>query len=161
MTARTRWHAWVVIGCVLLGSSCNGIARPEEHKRFLQLSMAEQRTSILQYPLAQQVELYVVAMLAEHPPDLALADVVASNGSKIIPALTQRLTQEESDIAKMHLVDVFWRMQDLGYYPVVSDDKTMDFLDQQVAAMKDPQWKDMSSDFLERIRQGNKDSQGK
>jgi len=43
-------------------------------------------------------------------------------------------------------------MQELSYYPVASDGKTMDLLKQQVAAIKDPQWKEMSSDMLERIR---------
>lgn len=51
----------------------------------------------------------------------------------------------------MHLVDVFLRMKQLGYYPVAADTKTMTLLQQQVAAMKDPQWKEMSSDMLEQI----------
>jgi hypothetical protein len=52
----------------------------------------------------------------------------------------------------MHLIDVFLRMEQLSYYPVAVDAKTMTLLEQQVAGMKDPQWKQMSSDMLERIR---------
>jgi len=112
----------------------------------------ERDRAILQYPAERQVDLYLMVMLEQHPPDLGLADAVASNGSKIVPALTQRLVQNDRDIAKMHLIEVFLRMQELSYYAVASDGGTMSLLDQQVAAMKDPQWKEMSSDMLERIR---------
>jgi hypothetical protein len=114
--------------------------------------MAERRIAILQYPPEQQVELYLKAMLEKHPPDLGLADAVASNGSSIVPALTERLVSDDRDVAKMHLVDVFLRMKQLAYYPVATDAETMALLQQQVAAMKDPQWKEMSSDMLEQIR---------
>lgn len=133
-----------------MAASCQ--AEPEASESFLRKPMAERRTAILQYPPEQQVELYLRAMLEKHPPDLALADAVANNGAKIVPALIRRLIREDRDVAKMHLIDVFLRMQELGYYPVASDAKTLDLLAQQVATMKDPQWKSTSSDMLDRIR---------
>ena len=151
-----RGGTWAQLGVVWLlfavvAPSCQG-AEHAASEEFLRKPMVERRTAILQYPPEQQVGLYLKAMLAKHPPDLALADAVASNGAKIVPALTQRLVQEDRDIAKMHLIDVFLRMQELSYYAVASDGKTMDLLKQQVAAIEDPQWKEMSSDMLERIR---------
>ena len=114
--------------------------------------MAERRTAILQYSPEQQVELYLKAMLEEHPPDLALADAVASNGAKIVSPLAQRLVEDDRDLAKLHVFDVFLRMQELGYYAVASDAKIMELLAQQVVNMKDPQWKEMSNDLLDKIR---------
>ena len=154
MSARARTWArrgviWLLF--VVVAPSCQG-AEHAASEQFLRKPMVERRTAILEYPPEQQVELYLRAMLAQHPPDLALADAVASNGERIVRALTRHLVEEDRDIAKMHLIDVFSRMQELDYYAVASDGETMDLLDRQVAAMKDPQWKGMASDMLERIR---------
>lgn len=154
MSARARSWAGLGVAWFLLAVVASGCraAEREAEKDFLQMPMPERRTAILLYPPEQQVHLYLQAMLVKHPPDLGLADAVASSGSKIVPALSKRLAQDDRDIAKLHLIDVFLRMQDLGYYPVASDSETMTLLEQQVAAMKDPQWKEMSSEMLERIR---------
>lgn len=154
MSARTRRRVWLGAVCLLfslVATSCQAAERGAD-KNFLRMPPHERDRAILQYPPERQVDLYLMVMLEQHPPDLGLADAVASNGSKIVPALAQRLVQDDRDIAKMHLIDVFLRMQELSYYPVASDGKTMDLLKQQVAAIKDPQWKGMSSDMLERIR---------
>lgn len=119
---------------------------------FLRMPPRERDKAILQYSPERQVALYLKVMLEQHPPDLGLADAVASNGSKIVPALMERLVADNRDVAKMHLIDVFLRMKELDYYPVAADTKTMTLLAQQVATMKDPQWKKTSSDMLEQIR---------
>lgn len=152
MSARA-WP-WLGVASLLLASVAPGCQATEREaeRDFLQMPMTERRTAILLYPPEQQIHLFLQAMLVKHPPDLALANAVASNGSKIVPALAKRLARDDRDIAKLHLIDVFLRMQELSYYAVASDDKTMNLLEQQVAAMKDPQWREMSSDMLERIR---------
>jgi hypothetical protein len=145
---------WLGVVCLLfslVASGCQAAERGAD-KDFLRMPPRERDRAILQYPPERQVDLYLMVMLEQHPPDLGLADAVASNGSKVVPALTQRLVHEDYDLAKLHLIDVFLRMQELGHYPVASDGETMDLLEQQVAAMKDPQWKEMSGDMLERIR---------
>jgi hypothetical protein len=86
---------------------------------------------------------------------LGLADAVAKSGAKIVPVLLERIEHEERDVAKMQLIDVFERMQNLGYYAVAADKPTIAALQRQVEAMKDPQWKAMSADLLEKIRSAN------
>lgn len=141
--------AWMLFAVVT--SSCQA----SEHataKDFLRMPPRERDRAILEYSPEQQVDLYLKVVLGQHPPDLGLADAIASNGSKIVPALTERLVADDRDVAKMHLLDVFLRMKQLEYYPVAEDDKTMALLQQQVAMMEDPQWKEISSNMLEKIR---------
>lgn len=151
-----RSSVWIPlsIACVLLAATVPSCQDEEGQlaESFLKKPMMERRTAILEYSPEQQVDLFLKAMIAKHPPDLGLADVVASNGSKIVPSFSKRLAHDDRDVAKMHVVDVFVRMQELGYYDVASDGETMNLLEQQVAAMKDPQWKEMSRDGLNRIR---------
>lgn len=152
MTERARWSmvwsAWLLFAAL---PSCRA-AEQDASEEFLRQPMNERRTAILAYPPQEQVDLYLQAMLVKHPPDLALADAVASNGSKIVPALLQRLVEDKRDVVKMHIIDVFRRMQELSYYAVVGDAPTMTILEQQVESIKDPQWKEMSNNLLERIR---------
>lgn len=150
MSAWGRGTTWISVACLLLALvavSCE----PVDHE-FLRMTPRARDRAILDKPPEQQVELYLMVVMVEHPPDLGLASAVASNGSKIVPALAKRLAAEERDVAKMHLIDVFVRMEEFSYYPVVEDPKTMALLEQEVAAMEDPFWREMSSDMLARIR---------
>lgn len=151
-----RW-VWALLGVIMFPAitlACTVGEHEEVIEKFLAQTLEERRSSILQYPLEMQVELYVNAMMRKHPPDLGLADVVARNGGKIVPILIQRLSREKSDIVKPDLIDIFQRMQELSTYDVASDQNTMVFLDHQVAEMKDSFWKEQASAMLERIRGG-------
>jgi len=83
-----------------------------------------------------------------------LADAVASNGPKIVPILKHCLAAEKREVAKVDLIDVFLRMQELGYHPIASDADAMAFLEQQVSSMKDPRWRKMANNMLQQIRVG-------
>lgn len=136
----------------LLCAGCVSDGMSEATEQFLRQPMDVRRTLILEYPPKQQVDLYLWAMMAKHPPDLALADAVATNGAKIVSFLRQRLIEEGGEIEKVHLIDVYRRMQGLGYYSVASDEKTMRLLEKEVRLMKDPLWKRMSSQMVEDIQ---------
>ncbi|MGH8242952.1 MAG: hypothetical protein ACRETY_06335 [Steroidobacteraceae bacterium] len=149
MQCSTSSIVWLLLATAVC--SCSA-AEQDASVEFLSQPMIARRTAILEYSPEEQVKLYLKAMIEKHPPDLALANALASNGSKIVPALLERLVEDGSDVAKMHLIDVFVRMQDLGYYAVVDDNHTMKILEQQASAIKDPQWKRKSSDLVERIQ---------
>src|SRR5687768_2126647 len=91
---------------MLINIACSGIAISDEAGEFLKKPMMEQRATIMDYPLEQQIELYLNAMLSEHPADIALAEVLATNGAPLIPLLLRRLTEEDRPVAKMYIVDV-------------------------------------------------------
>lgn len=147
-----KWHSiWVVWLLLSTGvSSCGASGNQSED--FLRKPMIERRTAILKYAPEDQVELFLNAMLVKHPPDLALADAIASNGQKIVPHLLLRLAEENRDVAKMHIIDVFRRMQELGYYSVVDDAQTMKTLEEQAMGVRDTHWRKISINMVARIR---------
>ena len=135
----------VLLGCLPAESS-------DDVRSFLAKTIPEQRASIAMYPADKQIDLYLAAMHAQHPPDLGLADHVAASGAVLVPVLIRHLSIEESDLSKLLLVDVLYRMQMLGYYSVRTDPATMAALEVHVAKMKDPQWKAMAEERVEAIR---------
>ena len=152
---RAQKWAWSLLGLIMFPAitlACTVGEHEEVIEKFLAQTLEERRSSILQYPLEMQVELYVNAMMRKHPPDLGLAIVVAGNGAKIIPTLIQRLSREKSEIVKLDLIAVFERMQQFGTYDVASDQRTMAFLNQQVAEMEASYWKERASAKLKHIR---------
>lgn len=136
---------------LLMGASCFAADQERLNRNFLSAPMDERRTMLLNFPLDQQVELYLAAM-QKHPPDLALADALARNGEEIIPLLKQRMSSEDWGLTKLHLIDVFVRMQQRGIYSVAADQRTMRFLDQHAAAIEDAQWKLMAIEMVNEIQ---------
>ena len=120
--------------------------QPEFGDDFVRHSYSEQRRLILNYPLEQQVDLYLKVMRETHPPNMGLADIVASHGADIVPILRERLAaedngSEEQDFNKMNLFSVFWRMQAFGHFQVASHREIMTLLKQQAVLIQDPTWK--------------------
>lgn len=137
---------------LLLSISGHVAGQSQSEQMFLKLPMNERRAAITQYPLQQQVDLYLLAMKRKHPPDLGLADAVAKSGSRIVPYLLERLRGETSEFAKLQLLDVLERMESLGYYSVSTDKQAMAVAEYEVSLMSDPQWKAMSCAVLQKIR---------
>lgn len=121
---------------------------------FLSKTLTEQRAAILGYPLAQQVDLYVEALRRKHPRDLGLGVVLAKQGAPLVPVLTDRLKEHPTDweIDKVQLISVLTHMQYYGTYDVAGDRQLMVLLDQKVADMEMPFWKDLAQNYLKPIR---------
>ena len=132
-----------------------GVCKSESNfgEEFVRKSSPEQHRLILSYPLDQQVDLYLKTMLERHPPDLGLADVVASHGADIVPILRARLATEDQDINKMHLIDVFYKMQVRGYYSVAADSEIIVLLENQAEMMVNDPWKRLTSETITQIKE--------
>ena len=123
--------------------------QPEFGDDFVRKPYLEQDRLILNYSLEQQVDLYLKVMLETHPPNMGLANSVASHGAEIVPILRERLATEDDgsfgqDFNKMNLFSVFWRMQVFGHYPVASDGKIMNLLKRQAELMQHPMWQEIA-----------------
>lgn len=131
---------------------CQGSGEVSSERDFLRKPVDGKRTTLTDYPMERQIDLYLAAMTKLHPPDLALADVLASHGDEIIPLLKERIHKESgAGLSKLHLIDVFVRMQERAYFDVSSDSEVMSFLREQAEAIPDDQWRSMSLESLNRI----------
>ncbi len=140
----------VVLVLVSLGG-CDPNA--EFGEDFVRKSIPERHRLILEYPLEQQVELYLKSMLENHPPDLGLTSVLATHGADLVPILRAKLEGENDDYNKLQLISIFFDMQVLGHYAVASDHGLMTFLVQQVAGMEHPAWKKIASRKITLIKE--------
>lgn len=86
---------------VLLTAACWG----DTHEFFDQPTR-EQDSLFLTYSPSEQVEIYVQGVTRVHPPVLALAYPLASNGRSVIPALLGELQRTDSDLVRMELLRV-------------------------------------------------------
>lgn len=120
-------------------------------EEFLAKPRGERPAAIVRYSPRDQIDLYLQAMLVKHPPDLSLADALATTGAQLVPSLVRRLVKDEREIAKVYLVEVLWRMKDSGSYDITSDIVAIAIVDDEVAMMKDTQWKGVASDLMNRI----------
>jgi hypothetical protein len=61
------------------------------YSAFFSMPPAERDAAFAQYPLSQQLDLYLESKRFEPPDPFGLTDKVASNGTKIVPIVVQRL----------------------------------------------------------------------
>ncbi|MBZ2189987.1 hypothetical protein K8B33_12840 [Alcanivorax sp. JB21] len=122
------------------------------NSKFREMSSSERREFIIGLPIDEQVGCYIQGLMAVRPPDLSLADAVASNGEKIIVFLEDRLRAERSDVIKLHLIDVFYRMERDGFYMVSEDAAVMSLLSEQVSIIEDSYWRGLAQRKLELIK---------
>jgi len=85
------------------------------------------------------------------PANHELADTLAAEGLRIIPAILARIDRgegTEDQIATWDLIFVLVRMQDRGHYAVVQDEKLMSRLERAVATMTEPEVKKAAEETL-------------
>ncbi|MGD9724703.1 MAG: hypothetical protein AB7U76_25995 [Pirellulales bacterium] len=143
----------VLLLCTLQpgASQCGRNEIPAEHWEFLNLPFRERPKALAAYPPNEQVDLYLSAMLATHPPQLELANVVAASGPAVLPIIMERLRRAESNFDKVNLIYIVEKMQRLGYVAVTSDAQTMAILQAEVSTIKDSRWRAIAEESLEHM----------
>jgi hypothetical protein len=79
-----------------MGCGLNEMIYRHSHSAFFNMSPAERDAAFAQYPLSQQLDLYLEGKRFEPPDPFGLTDKVASNGTKIVPIVVQRLEEARS-----------------------------------------------------------------
>src|SRR5262249_311799 len=85
---------------ICLLSDCRDTIGDGTAAEFMRRSIPERRATIRQYSVDRQLDLYVLAMMRSHPPDLGLADEVAGNGADLVPILIRRIVDDDREVAK-------------------------------------------------------------
>lgn len=80
----------------LVGCDLNEKIYRATHSAFFSMSPAERDAAFAQYPLSQQLDLYLESMKFEPPDAFGVERKVASNGTKMVPIIVQRLEEGES-----------------------------------------------------------------
>ena len=105
---------------------------------------------VLDYPYDQQIDILLHTLGHRHPPDLGLAEAVASNGKPILPVILEGLKTEKKEYLQHDLILVL-EMMDARTYPLDAETEVIATIRGVIASMKDPKWKRMSEESLQAI----------
>src|SRR5437016_1131810 len=89
--------AFIILSLVgsLFTVGCNKI--PPEYQAFLDLPVSEQHQVMMKLPLDKRIDYYLAGMRYIEPPQIALADDVASEGKRALPFLVKRLRDDKDE----------------------------------------------------------------
>ena len=115
---------------------------------FFSMSPAERDAAFAQYPLSQQLDLYLEGMRFE-PPHMELTEKVASNGTKIVPIVVQRL--EGSGSRNREALFELLIVISSNYCDLGSDQQLMAKLEQLAASTPDERERKRDEESVEKI----------
>ena len=117
-------------------------------KGFFALSPEQQHAEFKKLDFEAQYSTYILGMRVPGESDF-LPSAFASEGSKIVQPLTQKLQSAENEMTIRDTILVFGAMSRSGTYDVAADKPLMEKLRAKVASMKD--WKDVCEKQLNEI----------
>ena len=121
------------------------------YEDFYAMTDEERGVAIKDYPLEEQINIYLVGELRLHHGSF-LEDDIASNGAAIVPNLVERLVNTDSSFEKTFLLRVFLHMKYRGDYPVAADENLMPILEREAKAADSSSSDDYAGQIIERIR---------
>lgn len=134
-----------LFGCVPAAAPGGPTAAvPARYQEFFELPLAEQHVRLTALPIEEQVEIYLYAVTARHPPDLGFAVDVAKSGAVAVPVLLRRLENTHEEGAQQKLLYVFEWMAKLRSYDVRADATALEILRRTVTNMRNPLYRERS-----------------
>lgn len=109
---------------------------PSEYKTFFALDWERQKEEARKFPIEKQIDYYLAGKKYVHPPSSTLLYVLAEQGKPAVPALIARMKSEDSDSAKVYLIEVVRNIHD--FHDNLSGEKEIvQQLREIVAGMRD------------------------
>lgn len=116
---------------------CNPMHQDHGTEAFLNLPLLERRAAIHDFDPDKQIDLYLRAMLASHPPDLGLTAEVAKGGLTLLPALDARVSREIDDEAALLLVQLLAAISVLNPDSVTQESSVVVRAARRVSSLRD------------------------
>lgn len=136
----SRRGLWLVLlmlaGCLPRVGSSTGETPPVKYRAFFRLPLSQQVRAIKDYPIEEQIDIYLYAVQKQHPPVLGFAYDIAERGPTAVPTLLQRLREAPSDLTKADLIYVFEAMAVRGSYDVKGDSGVMRAIEAAISTMR-------------------------
>ena len=144
----------LLAGVILLValSSCleTAIPVPPHYEWFFELDDVARAAAVVKLEPDTQVDLCLLSRYVEHPASSFVCWAVASQGAKVIPAITKRL--EVDDHPDLQLFNLVHRMHQEGHYNVAQDHQLMSLLEAKSQALAMEDWREITGEQIEEIR---------
>jgi hypothetical protein len=111
------------------------------------------RNDFSKLSVEKQYAIYICGNQVVHPPMMYLGELFAREGEKIIGFLKVKLRETDDDATIRDLVRLFSEMSRLGTYDVAKDDELMRLISVRLAGMKDPGWREVTEQMVNRIKE--------
>ena len=142
------WPVSLLLAICVSTSGCN--PRPEDYVEFRKLPVETQNAEFKRLPKDKQIDYYLYNR-SHDLPAMPFDEAIASQGEVILPDLLRRLKAEPADYRRCDLISLFLTMHRQSL-PLNENKEVIDTLEQVVAQMKDPDWKNMSRKSLDLIK---------
>ncbi len=137
----------VVLGVVLV-KGCESV--PPEYSAFFKLDWEQQREQARTFPIEKQIDFYLAGKKYVHPPSSTLLYVIAERGKSAVPDVLNRMESEQSDAAKLYLLEVIHNIH--SFHDDLSGEKdVIENLRVVVSEMNDPNRKAKAEEILTEI----------
>lgn len=123
---------------------------PAECRQFFDMPQERQKEEFRGYPIEKQVRVYICGMRHE-PPQIMLAADIAAGGPDNIPYLLGRLKTDPNEGNKADIIFIFSMLAAHGHLKGRQD--IVAELEQVVASIKQPGYRDKAKRSLEAIKQ--------
>jgi hypothetical protein len=96
-----------------LAAGCNADEKLIAYDKLRALSDAELEQKIIGLPPKDQIDIYTTAISQVRPADTRLAPVLAKQGTKVLPALVEKLDAADQEVPPQPLVLVIFMMANI------------------------------------------------
>lgn len=114
MTAQSK--AIPVIMVAALAAGCNADDKLIAYQKLRALPDAELEQKIIDLPPKDQVDIYTTAISQVRPADTRLAPFLARQGTKVLPALVEKLDAADKEVPPQALVLVIYMMANVYHF---------------------------------------------
>src|ERR1700678_845283 len=133
----------------LVGCGLSEIIYRAAHSAFFSMSPAERDAAFAQYPLSQQLDLYLESMKFEPPDAFGLTQKDASNGTKMVPIIVQRL--EGAGSSNSEALFELLVVRSSNYCDLGGDRQLMSKLEQLAGSIPDERSREKAEESVEKI----------
>jgi len=105
------------------------------------------------FGVEKQYAIFICGNQHMHPPMIHLAEPFAREGEKVVAFLKARLLEADDDLTVRDIVLVFNWMAREKTYDVAGDGALMKILQEKIGSMEDADWRRLSEQNLNEIRE--------
>lgn len=111
----------------------------------------ERASDFPQYSIEQQYNIFLYGHQCSHPPLTESAELLALNGERVIDLLKDKIIETDKGTLTVHLISVFYHMNQNHIYNVASDDDLVAFLQSTIRNMNNELWKPNAQQYMDAI----------
>lgn len=143
-------RGWSLALLASLAASAVACEKPESHP-FFELPYEQQDSVLLEYPLEEQVEIYVEGITRRHPRQIGLVEPLARNGEDLVPVLLAVLDTAQSEVTQRGMLAVLGEIS-CRHHDLSADTAVLAAAERTVSELRFEYFRELAAGHLAEIR---------